>query len=45
MGKGIPCRSHTKGKIMRATIQGNKSNPRCAARERYGPTAVCIVRK
>ena len=26
MGKGIPCRSYTKGKSVRATIQGGQSN-------------------
>ena len=45
LGKGIPCRSYTKGKNRRETIQGSQSNPRCAARERFGPTAVSSVRK
>ena len=27
------------------TIQGSKSNPRCAASERFGPTIVSSVRK
>jgi hypothetical protein len=45
LGKRIPCRSHTKGKSRRATIQGSQSNLRCAARERFGPTTVSSVRK
>jgi hypothetical protein len=43
LGKGIPCRSYTKGQIRRATIQGSESNLRCAVRERFGPTAISSV--
>jgi hypothetical protein len=44
-GKGIPCRPYTKGQSRRATIQGNQSNLRGAARERFGPTTVPSVSK
>ena len=43
LGKGIPCRSYTKGKCRRATIQGSQSNLRCAARKRFGPTTVSYL--
>ena len=45
MGKGIPCRSYTRGKSTRATNQGNQINLKCAARERFGPTIVSSVHK
>jgi len=41
--KGIPCWSYTEGLRRMATIQG--SNLSCAARERFGYTAVSSVRK
>ena len=45
LGKGISCRSYTKGQSRRASIQGSQSNLRCAARACFGPTAVSSVRK
>ena len=45
LGKGIPCRSYTKGQTRRATIQGSQCNLRCAARERFGSTTVSSVSK
>jgi len=45
LGKGLPCRSYTKGKSRRAAIQGSQSNLGCAARERFGPTTASSVRK
>jgi hypothetical protein len=45
LGKGIPCRSYTKGQSRRATIQGNQSKLRCAAREHFGPPTVSSVSK
>ena len=43
LSKGISCRSYIKGQSRRATIRGSQSNLRCAARERFGPTAVYSV--
>jgi hypothetical protein len=43
LSKEIFCRSHTKGKIRRANIQGRQSNLRCAARDRFGLTTVYSV--
>jgi hypothetical protein len=45
LGKGIPCRSYTKGRCRRAIIQGSQTNLRFAARERFGSTTVSSVRK
>jgi hypothetical protein len=45
LGKGISCRLYTKDQSRRATIQGNRSNLRGAARERFGPTTVPSVSK
>ena len=45
LGKGIPCRSYTKGKSRSAFIQGSQSNLRCATKERFGPTTVPSVGK
>ena len=45
LGKGIPCRSYTKAKSRKATFQRNRSNLRCAVRERFGTTKVCSLRK
>jgi hypothetical protein len=45
LGKGILCRSYTKGMITRATIEGSQSKVRCAARERFGLTSLSSVRK
>jgi hypothetical protein len=45
LGKGIPCRSYTKGWSRIATIQASQNNPRCAVRLRLGPTVVSCVRK
>jgi hypothetical protein len=38
-------RSYTEGKTGRATIEGSQSNLRCAARERFGSTAVSSTLK
>jgi len=45
LGKGIPCRSYTKGQSRRATIHRSQSNIRSAARGRFGPTTVSSVRR
>ena len=45
LGKVTPCRSYTKGRSRRETVQGNQSNLSCAARECFGPTTVSSVRK
>jgi hypothetical protein len=37
LGKGILCRSYTKGKRGRPNIQRSQSNLRCTAREVLGP--------
>ena len=37
--------SHKAGQSKRAILQGSPSKYRCAARERFGHTAVCSVRE
>ena len=44
-GKGIRCRSDTKGKIRRATIPESQSSLSCAVRERFLSTTISSVLK